>query len=305
MRWACWIPIVLLLAAGTGAEPLHTVTGTGVRLPVPEGFAPSDHFAGIGIESDLTSVIVSELSAPLSISQQEFEAAALARNGLRLHRRAPVRVDGYDGLLLHATQRADGLDFRKWLLLIGDDSSSVLVTATTPLDRESHHQAALIRSLQGVRYTPTPTAAPVERRFRVRAPAPLEVVTTSPNAIVLANPADAATEPVVSLVTVGESRTAVQIRDLAGFARLRLHETPSIDEIEIDNERETQLDALPAHRIEARAVDTATDTPMRVWQVLASDGEHYYLVQGLATETQATTLGPRFDAITESFVRHR
>jgi len=58
-RIACAL-LALLASGAAAAEPYTRIHGTRVSLRVPEGFAVSEDFPGLGREEDLSSVLVSE-----------------------------------------------------------------------------------------------------------------------------------------------------------------------------------------------------------------------------------------------------
>jgi len=307
--------LVLLLCAAAGAaaethgerpRALTLIPGTGVSLTLPEGFEVAREFPGIGRDEDLTSLLVTELPVPFDVSRESFDADGLARRGIRADRIVEVRVDGRDGLLAHASQRAAGVVFRKWILLLGDDTRSVMLTATTPLDLEARHQRALVETLRNARWTPSreagSEASEAELPFRIDEVGPLHIVKSSGNAVVLSDP-DAAGDGPPPLVTVGASRAQVQILDLPDFARTRLEESVSLDSIEIERQRSRELDGMPGHEIVARARDTQTQKPVVVTQLLATDGRHYYLVQGIAGADAADDFATLLDRLIASFQR--
>jgi hypothetical protein len=233
-RAALALALGLLGAQLAAAEPVR-IRGTRVWLEAPPGFAASPDFPGIGRDEDLSSVLVTELPLPLERARASFTREALAERGVELHRSVEVDVDGRRGSLLHATQRAAGTTFRKWLLLFGEGGASVLVTATTPLDLESVHGEALVTVLRRARWEPaSEVAGDRGLRFQVRGSAPFEVVTTAPNAVVLADPDhDGTGGEVPPLIAVGSSLGRVHIADLPEFSRRRLLETATLDEIEV------------------------------------------------------------------------
>ena len=297
--------IALLAAASASAEP-ERIRGTHVLLEVPPGFEVSDEFPGLGRDPDLTSVLVTELTMPIDAARTAFSREALEDRGVMLYRSAEVKVDSRWGTLLHATQRAAGTTFRKWMLLLGDGSASVLITATTPLDLESTHGEALVEVLRTARWEPAPAVAVREGlRFQVRGATPFEVVTTAPNAVVLANPAhDTSAGEVPPLISVGSSIGRVHIADLPAFSRQRLQETATIDQIELRTERPTQLGGLTAHEVAADARDIETDRAVRVTHILATDGERYYLVQGIFDAARPDAYTAAFEQVIDSFSPH-
>ena len=298
------LPALLVLACATAAaaQDYTRIEGTRVSLRVPDGFFVSDEFPGLGREADLSSVLVSELAAPLSVTRSGFTAEALAEKGVALHRRSEVEVEGRAGLLLHATQNAGGVTFRKWILLLGDERRSALITATAPLDLEAVHQKALVETLSSARWDPAQELVPGDGlRFTVKEVAPLRIVHSAPNAVVLADPTRTAGPRVAPLVVVGSSLGRVQIGDLARFARARLDETVSIEDVEIEAESQRRLDTLPAHEIRARARDVESERAMHVTQLLATDGERYFLLQGIVDAEEREAFAPLLERVIESF----
>lgn len=280
-RLARCIAVLLLVPALHAAAEVRAVPGTRVRLQVPEGFALAPELPGIGRAEELTSVVVTELPLPLARALPDFTAEALAERGLELFRRGDVEIGPHRGTLFHATQRAGGITFRKWLLLFGDDTSSVLITATAPLDLEARHHEALVRVLRTAVWDPAqPRAQSGPLRFRVDEVPPFEIVTTGTNAVVLGDPQHEG-EGIPSLVVAGSSLGRVHVGDLPDFARTRLEQTPTLEEIAIREEGEARLAGLPAWEIRGEARDSASGGAVRVHQILTSDAGHYFMLQGI------------------------
>jgi hypothetical protein len=288
-------------AAPPAAELRQTIADTGVSLPVPEGFRASEDFPGIGRAEDLTSVMVTLLDVPVAIAAEAFGERPLAQRGFELQSTTRVQVDGRDATRIDATQRIGGMSFRKWFLLLGDETRSVLLTATTPLESEAQYRDALVHVLLSAQWgAPRAPAEPKPLSFQVREAAPLRIVRSGDDAIVLTDPG-AAPGRVAPLVSVGASRALVAIPDLAAFARERLEQTVSVREIALDSEQERRLATLGGHEIRASALDTDSGRAVKVHQILASDGSRYYLVQGIFDAEDAQRLEPAFEAVASSF----
>lgn len=286
-------------AVSAAAELRSSITGTGVSLLVPAGFEASQDFPGIGRSEDLSSVMVTELDVPVAIAAEAFSAPALARRGIEVQESAPALLDGREATLIEATQRIGGMTFRKWFLLLGNDTRSVLLTATTPTELEAQHHDALFRALASARWDEATPAAPV-LSFEVKEAAPLRIVRSGNDSIVLSDP-EVVKGHVTPLVAVGASRAHVDANDLPGFARARLEETVSIHEIAVESEGPRSLGPLPGNQIAATARDTESGRAVRVQQILASDGARYYLVQGIFDAEDAVRLAPAFEAVASSF----
>jgi hypothetical protein len=305
---AVWLlPLALAAAPAASEEPAapaaparHTIGSIPVTLDVPEGFQASDDFEGIGRAEDMTSVMATALGVPVTIAAEAFSASELAKRGIELIGSSPARIrDGREGTRFDATQRIGGMSFRKWFLLVGDDTRSLLLTATTPSESEAQYADTLVRVLESASSAAGP-AQPKALSFQVKEVAPLRIVRSGDDSLVLSEPA-APSGHVVPLVSVGASRGQVQLADLAGFARARLEETVSIDQIELESQAPRRLAALDAHAIAAKARDTESGRAVEVRQILASDGARYYLVQGIFDAEDAARLDPVFEALAESF----
>ncbi len=307
MRRSCiavWSLVALGAAEPVGADaaPLRQpIQGTGVSLMVPDGFRVSDDFPGIGRVEDLSSVMVTELDVPLEIASEAFSAPALERRGVEPQRSEPIELDGRPATLVHATQRIGGMTFRKWFLLLGSETRSVLLTATTPVELEEQHRDALVHVLSSAHWSQARSPEPAQALpFQVTAAPPLRFVRSTDASLVLSDP-QVAKGHVAPVVTVGASRAHVSIDDLATFARLRLEETVSIHEIAVESEGPRGLGGLAAYQIVAAARDTESGRAVRVRQILASDDARYYLVQAVFDAKDAARLDPAFDAVATSF----
>jgi len=109
---------------------------------------------------------------------------------------------------------------------------------------------------------------------------------------------------VVPLVAVGVSRALVEIASLTDFARERLRQTTSLDQIAIESQAPRRLAALDGQEIAAAALDNESGRKVSVRQIVASDGNRYYLVQGIFDAEDAARLAPAFEAVAASFELH-
>ncbi len=305
MGWhtrATFATAALLLGAAAPAD-LVPIEGTGVSLYVPPGFRVANDFPGIGRDADLTSVLVTELPLPLERTRESFTEKALAEQDITVHRAGPVEVGGHVGVLLHVSQTAEGIPFRKWVLVLGDETSSVLVVATTPRELEALHQQALVETLSTLRWIPgAPPPIDGALPFSVRVPAGLQVVASSPKALVLseAEPAESG-ERIAPLVSIGVSLAHVRIDDLPSFSRRRASETSGVEAVSIVSERPGTLGGLRSFEIVATARDVDRQRPLHLSQVVATDGDHYYLLQGLVEADEGEAFAETFRGLVESF----
>jgi hypothetical protein len=285
------------------APTRQQIPGTDVSLEVPAGFSVAREFAGIGRAEDFTSVMVTELDVPLAIALESLSQPALTRSGLERLGSSELKVDGRQATRIDAVQKIGSKSFRKWFLLFGDDTHSVMLTATAPSELEAQHRDALLQVLQSTHWDKGggASAAPAPAlRFAVKEAAPLKIVRSADDALVLSE-AQAVKGHVAPVVTVGASRAQVEIGELAGFARTRLEETTSVEKIQIRSQGPRRLATLQGHEIRADAKDAQSGRAVRVHQILAGEGARYYLVQGIFDAADAARLEPAFEAVVASF----
>ena len=189
-----------------------------------------------------------------------------------------------------------------FLITMEKDVPSSCVTSPAEFYLEAVHQEALVKTLSTARWDPSAPVSPTEGlRFRVREVAPLRIVSSAPNAIVLSDPTHGSGSGIPPLVVVGSSLGRVQIANLAVFARERLMQTVSIEAVEVSSQTSRSLDGLPGHEIRAVARDVASQRPVRVTQLLATDGDHYYLLQGIADAENVDAFAPLLEQVIDSF----
>jgi len=295
-----WLAAVPSVAEDT-AEVRQSISHTGVSLLVPAGFKSSEDFPGIGRAEDLSSVMVTELDVPETAAAEAFTQPALERRGIEVASTKSITVDGRETNLIEATQKIGSMTFRKWFVLLGSDTRSVLLTATTPVQYEAAHRDALVHVLETARWSEASGPAPaVALSFQVKEVPPLRIVRSGNDSIVLSDP-EIVKGHVTPLVTVGASQARVDATDLPAFAKSRLDETVSIHEISVEEQGPRALGSLQGYQITAKAKDTESGRPVRVRQILASDGSRYFLVQGIFDADDATRLGPAFEGVATSF----
>jgi hypothetical protein len=281
----------------------EAIPGTHVSIEVPAGFHVAREFAGIGRAEDFTSVMVTELAVPRAIALESLSQESLTRSGLERLGSSDLQVGGKAATRVDALQKIGSKSFRKWFLLLGDETHSVLLTATAPDELRQQHESALVAVLESTRWeesgAPAAAAAP-ELHFSVREAAPLRIVRSANDSLVLSE-SQAQKGHVAPVVTAGASRARVAIDDLAAFARTRLEQTPSVHEIQIRSQSARPLGKLAGHEIRADAKDAESGRAVRVHQVLAEDGGRYYLVQGIFDAEDDARLSPAFEAVAASF----
>ena len=80
-------------------------------------------------------------------------------------------------------------------------------------------------------------------------------------------------------IVIARSTADVAISDLAAFSKRRLGETNKISSVVVEHEAESVMGGMPAYELVAAAVAEGS-VSVAVYQAVAYDGRHYFLIQG-------------------------
>ncbi len=305
-RWAVGLSLALVLTTHAGAGDPVRVPGTGTALRPPEGFSPSNRFPGFEHARSQASIVVTEIAAPAADMMKGMTREALAAKGMDVRSSTAVNVDGRDGQLLEVAQSAAGAQYRKWMLVTGDHSTSVLVVGTFPqsaaADLSSRMRAAVLSATWA---RPERASDPFEGlAFRVDAAPGLKLGGRMGN-MLLFNESGVlpSADPREALYVVGPSLGNPPAGDLRRFSETRAHQTAQLRDLRIISGRNMSVDGLPAYELLADAQDRRNATPIRLYQVIALDPGGYFIMQGLAGRDRAEAILPHFRSITQSFQR--
>lgn len=124
--------VVMSAAHRAGAATYTPIPGTRVQLIAPPSFVIARTFTGLQWQEAGASVVVAELPGPASEMQTGMTAEQLAKRGMALRGSDNVDAELGPAVLLEVSQNVQGVEFSKWLLIAGDASTTVMLTATSP-----------------------------------------------------------------------------------------------------------------------------------------------------------------------------
>jgi hypothetical protein len=278
------------------------VPGTRVSLTAPAGFAEADRFPGFYDDATGSSIVVTELPTPADQMRASLNAEALASRGMNLKSSQPVRIDGLEADLLGVTQTANGVLYEKWIVVTGDSSVCILITATYPQSLRHKLSEPLRRAVLSAKLNLAASVDPFEGlSFRISETEHLKIQNRFLHGLTLAKSGDArsrsAAEPVV---IVSPSHIPVEISNLESFAKKRLAQIAEITELSDVEGRAITVSGMPAYEIVASAKDLKTGILLTVYQVMVVDGNDYYLVVGLVGKSNAPAYISQFRMIAHS-----
>jgi len=107
--------------------------GARVSLALPPGFHPDPALPGFASEDERTALFASEVPGSVYATLRSFSGEAFQKNGMLLLDQERVTVDGWPGRIFRASQPTTrGVELARWVVVFGDDSVSVVLTAVTP-----------------------------------------------------------------------------------------------------------------------------------------------------------------------------
>jgi hypothetical protein len=152
-RTAFGVLLAVALIGGATAEPAASarkeVTGTKASLEPPPGFTVATTFSGFQKADVQASIQVKDIPDPFpEVSKGLSDEAQAAKSGMTILSREDLKVDGVTAVLVHVSQVAKGTTYQKWLMALGDKSSTTLVTGTFPASQSavSHAIELAVRS---------------------------------------------------------------------------------------------------------------------------------------------------------------
>jgi hypothetical protein len=307
-RTAGVLALLVAVAAppAASAQP-QAVPGMRVTLQPPEGFVPAERFTGFQRAEARASIMVVELAAPFTEMEARLTPEAFAEQGMRVRTSEALSVDSMRGRLVAVTQEGGGETFEKWALMFGDDSVTVIITASYPQRSADSLSEPLKRAVLSARLTDVVPADLLEGlNFRIAEGRRLRIARRLGNTLLLnesgqlPNPS-----PASPFLVVGASVSQADLGDLEAFARRRIMQTASFSQVSNVTGAPVSIDGTAGYELFADAVHTESSTPVKLYQVVVAEGSHYHLIQASAGVDHAADFIPEFQAIARSLRRTR
>ncbi len=279
----------------------------GIKLIKPDGFDPAESFDGFQQTSTQSSVMAITLPGPFSKVTSGFNATQLKARGITLKSSENISIDGSKGILINLTQTAYGIEFSKWIVAFGNEQETKMVTATFPKNRSAKLSPILKSVVLTAKHDTTPPPAlgsnlgfkiipsPKVKLTRVIAKA---LMYTKDGSIPAKSPED-------PLFIVARSFSEVEIGDKKEFSTRRISQQNSIKVNSVISTDRIVIDGLDGYEIIAEAKDTASDTPITIYQTMLFDKKSYILIQGIVGTNILDQYLPEFKAMARSFTQQK
>jgi hypothetical protein len=297
--------LLALSAAIAFAKPVP-VPGTQVAIEPPEGFTLAKQFPGFMREDVTASIVVTEMPAPVAEIKKAMNKEDLATKGMVLLESETLKHAGKDALLVKVSQQASGIDFLKWMLITGEERATTLVVGTFRSDTEDELSAPMRTAVLSSSFGAAPKDAFEGLLFRIAPSAKLKLAGRVSNMLLL-NESGTTTPvaPEAPLYVIGSSMGEAAIGDLPAFAQARAAKTAKVKDVRNFKGQPIKLDGLDAYELVADATDAKSGKALRLYQVIAPEGNNYFIAQGLVGAQRAAEFVPEFQRVTGSFKQAR
>lgn len=129
--------LLVLLSTGLFAQDFNAlkaptqdhllINGTNVNMIPPEGFLPSENFKGFQNPEDPYSMIMlMEIPGPFEEVSAGFSEENLTNQGMTLLSKKDIIINQKSGLFLELDQNASGVVFSKYILVYGQESTTLI-----------------------------------------------------------------------------------------------------------------------------------------------------------------------------------
>lgn len=286
-----------------GSPP--TFPRSGIHLRKPAGFRKAEGLDGYCRKRDLASVMVIRLPAPYPDLSPILDRFAIETQGWRFFSREDVSLCGQPAFLVHFEQPAGDRSFLKWVGILGDDESTVLILATFPAEHAARFSEPLKQCILSAKPDDTPRPPPgATAGFRIEPEAGLKLAGEFLNTLVYTATGKIdvpdASQP---LFVVGRSLWEVLVLDQEDFLVRRMTTDPRYRDIELWSMLPIQAHGLSGHEAVADALENPSGTPISIYMAMYFDSGIYYLFIGLICREKASEYLPAFRKMTMSFRR--
>jgi hypothetical protein len=264
----------------------------------------AQQFPGLQRAEMGASIMVTEIPAPYAKMKEGINAEGLATRGVSVTGVETVRLADREGVLMAGTQTAQGIVFKKWMLLFGDSTNSVMVMATFPLELSDQLSGQMRAAVVSSRWAPDTEVGVFEGlAFRVEPTAKLHISNRVSNLLLLAKPGHKGVVPPQDpLMVVGTSLSEVEIDDVESFSRERLKQTAQISDIEYRNGRRVSVNGMNGYEVVATAKDARSGAPLFVYQAVLLETDRYFILQGFVGSERGDEYLAEFRAVTDTLV---
>lgn len=280
------------------------IDGIQITMEPPSFLAPAEQFSGYVDPEYGTAIMVTEIPGPISEAVKGFDAEGLAKQGVSVLSDGMVQLGDETARLMKLKQNAYGAEFFKWLLVFGDDKTSIIIAASFQSAMGEELSEKLKKTILTARWDRQIDVDFFEGlTFKVEETDSLKFANKMGNAVLMTKggvfPIADKTAPYTIIAT--SFSTNHKPDDINHFARSRLKSIKNFTDIKVTNEQELQIANLKGLVLFAEALDSGSKTRKFVhFSILFGEG-NYYVIQSVAELDTQAQFKPEFQSLLSSF----
>ncbi len=298
--------------AAFAADPQYPV-GSHIGLVPPPGMVLSDNFPGFEDRERKAAILISQLPGP---AYEEFlksmNSGAIEVPGVLNAKREIMLTDGGAAHLVTGDQEAEGVKFRKWLMVTrrsvtsnnADLTFAFVVTAQVPIEaQEAYTDAAIRAALASTQLRGSiPKAEILDRMpFTISDFADFRSVRSIvPNrALILTDMADESEPPpdsAILMISVG-SGAPPHADDRAQFAQNLLRNIQGYSNLRMVSAEAMRVRGQPGYEIRLEGNSMPDNTEVSIVQWMRFQGSGFIRIIGVAPRTKWAGSFTRFRAV--------
>ncbi len=304
MRLILAVAAALLMSGGlASAADAVFPRGSSVGIVPPEGMVESNKFSGFEDPGKGAAILMVEMP-PQAYDQVSagFTDANLATKGILVEQRETLPLGDARTLLIVGKQQAGPVIARKWILLAGTSTATVLVTVQEPTDGALGLSDEQVRkTLQTItfRQPPSPQELMAGLPFKLEDLAGFRVIKVIGNtaAVLTDGPKDMLDDTEQAVLVAGVSPGAPKDDDRKQFALRSLSSVPGVKDIRIERAEPLRIGGQPGFEILADGKNMSGTTDVKVVQWLRFGQNATLRMIGIVKTSDFPPVYPRFRAI--------
>ncbi|MEP7454702.1 hypothetical protein [Phyllobacterium sp. SB3] len=301
--------LLVIFSHSVLAQEVVFPNGSGIGLIPPAGLVPSSSFSGFEDSAKGTSIVVTEMPvdayATLAASFNKEDLLATGIETISGPDEWPVE-GAVVSKLIRGSQIAAGVKYRKWIVLVGAETTTAMVTVQIPegvtgglsdADVEKALRTLAIRAPASlpdqIASLPFKVADSANfRPVRVIAGATL-LLTEGPNDV-----AANSTQPMI--VIASNLNTAPEAATRLEFAKKAFASLTGIKDVHSDNETSSHSDNAEWIEIDGTATDAASGDALYVAQIARFEETRYVRAILIVKATEKDKYADRFRKLAKS-----
>ncbi|RYY14055.1 MAG: hypothetical protein EOO04_30860 [Chitinophagaceae bacterium] len=276
--------------------------GLNVSLVPPAGFTRAVNFTGFQQEESASSIVIMSLPAPFMELSEGFTKENLKGRDMELLARQELLINEMPGVLLTATQEAHGRIYKKYMLVFGIETGTVLINASFPQELEATG-SNILASLLTAYYDRGKKNNPLEIvDFSIIVPAEWKLSDLMAESLVYTR--DGKLPPATADKTTFIANKSFPGEKIIGkrqFAIDRLKSTP-FEIISQEPPKAIKIAGLEGYEIEAIGTSDRPGEKETIYMAILFMENAYYVFLGTTNMDAANTIG-HFRSAVRSFKR--